>query len=82
MHYFLQCGRYFQVDNKTVLRNYFLLSASEIREILNCVYKESLAKNEKINFILYVMCGCDFLSVCERTVGKSYILYIRAKSKI
>lgn len=76
MHYFLQCGRYFQVDNKTVLRNYFLRSASEIREILNCVYKESLAKNEKINFILYVMC------VCERTVCKSYILYIRAKSKI
>lgn len=76
MHYFLQCGRYFQVDNKTVLRNYFLLSAAEIREILNCVYKESLAKNEKINFILYVMCVCDFFSVCARELCVNLTSYI------
>lgn len=78
MHYFLQCGRYFQVDNKTVLRNYFLLSAAEIREILNCVHKESLAKNEKINFILYVMyvCVCDFFSVCARELCVNLTSYI------
>lgn len=76
MHYFLQCGRYFQVDNKTVLRNYFLRSASEIREILNCVYKESLAKNEKINFILYVMCVGVIFYQCARELCVNLTSYI------
>lgn len=58
-----------------MLRNYFLRSASEIREILNCVYKESLAKNEKINFILYVMCGCDFYQ-CARELCVNLTFYI------